>query len=71
VRERRFAVYPIRTIDEGISLLTGTAHGDRGADGRYPGESVNGRVERRIAAFAELAGRLAALAGAGKEAAHA
>ena len=28
----RFAVYPIRTIDQGIELLTGRAAGERGAD---------------------------------------
>ena len=32
----RFAVYPIRTIDQGIQLLTGLAAGERGRDGRYP-----------------------------------
>jgi lon-related putative ATP-dependent protease len=70
VRERRFSIYPIRTIDEGIGLLTGVESGERGPDGSYPAASVNGRVERRIAAFAELAGRLGAAAGAGKEARH-
>lgn len=57
VRAGQFAVYPIRTIDEGMSLLSGISSGERGADGAYPASSVNGRVESRIAAFAEAAGR--------------
>ena len=49
----RFAVYPVRTIDEGIRLLTGRAAGERGDDGRYPTASVNRLVEDRLAAFAK------------------
>ncbi len=53
-KERKFAVYPIATIDQGIELLTGVRAGARGADGRYPAESINGRVERRLIHFAEM-----------------
>jgi lon-related putative ATP-dependent protease len=49
----RFAVYPIRTIDEGIQLLTGHAAGERGKDGKYPEDSVNRLVEERLATFAK------------------
>ncbi len=49
----RFAVYPVRTIDEGIQLLTGREAGERGGDGRYPAGSVNRLVEDRLAAFAK------------------
>ena len=50
----QFAVYPIATIDEGITLLTGLAAGDRGADTNYPPGSVNRRVEDRLRAFASI-----------------
>jgi predicted ATP-dependent protease len=50
----RFAVYPIATIDEGISLLTGVPAGIRGADGCYPVDSINRRVENRLRAFANV-----------------
>jgi lon-related putative ATP-dependent protease len=50
----RFAVYPVRTINEGIALLTGLAAGERGADGAYPADSVNRRVEDRLRAFASI-----------------
>jgi len=48
VRDGRFHVYPIATIDEGIELLTGVEAGQLAADGTYPQESVNGRVARRL-----------------------
>jgi lon-related putative ATP-dependent protease len=53
--EGRFGVFPVRTIDEGIELLTGLPAGERGADGRFPEGSVNARVEARLLAFAKAA----------------
>jgi predicted ATP-dependent protease len=50
----RFAVYPVATINEGISLLTGVAAGERGADGAYPPGSLNRRVEDRLRSFASI-----------------
>ncbi len=49
----QFAIWPIRNIDQGITLLTGCDAGERGADGAYPEGSVNGRVEARLAQFAK------------------
>ena len=49
----RFAIYPVRTIDEGIWLLTGRQPGERGSDGRYPQDSANRLVEDRLTAFAK------------------
>jgi predicted ATP-dependent protease len=50
----RFAVYPVRTIDAGIALLTGRPAGVRGADGAYPEGSLNRAVEDRLKAFAAV-----------------
>jgi predicted ATP-dependent protease len=50
----RFAVYPVATINEGIALLSGLTAGERGADGAYPPDSVNRRVEDRLRAFASI-----------------
>jgi lon-related putative ATP-dependent protease len=50
----RFAVYPIATIDEGISLLTGLDAGMREADGGYSAGSLNAKVEDRLRAFASI-----------------
>jgi Lon-like ATP-dependent protease len=43
----------VRTIDEGIELLTGVLAGERGPDGAYPVEAVNGRVDRKLRELAE------------------
>jgi len=55
VREGRFHVYPIRTIDEGIALLTGVPAGEAGPDGSYPEGTVNCLVQKRLREFAEQA----------------
>lgn len=55
VRDGRFAIYAVKTIDEAISVLTGVEAGAKGTDGRYGAETVNGRVEARLRAFAERA----------------
>jgi Lon-like ATP-dependent protease len=48
VREGRFRVWAIDTISEGVELLMGTAAGARGSDGRFPEDTVFGKVERRL-----------------------
>ncbi|MGD9536255.1 MAG: Lon protease family protein [Alphaproteobacteria bacterium] len=50
----KFAVYPVSTIDQGIELLTGVPAGVRDESGKYPPDSINGRVEQRLIAFAEM-----------------
>jgi Lon-like ATP-dependent protease len=40
-------------VDEGIEILTGVPAGERGPDGTYPPDSVNGKVDRRLHALAE------------------
>jgi len=50
----RFAVYPVSTINEGIALLTGRPAGARDADGNYPFDSINRRIEERLRAFANI-----------------
>jgi predicted ATP-dependent protease len=60
VAEGRFHIYPVETIDEGVELLTGQPAGARGADGRFPDNSLNRRVEDRLIAFAEARRRYGA-----------
>ena len=57
VAQGQFHLWPVRTIDEGIELLTGVQAGERGPDGAYPSDTVNGRVDRRLR---ELADRMQA-----------
>jgi lon-related putative ATP-dependent protease len=63
VKKGSFHIYAVRTIDEGIELLTGIEAGERDADGNFPPDSVNGLVEHRLSqmteaqiAFAKAAG---------------
>jgi len=51
VRRKKFFVYAIRTVDEGIELLTGIAAGERKADGSFPTGSVHDRVDKKLAEF--------------------
>lgn len=52
VREGKFHIYPVETIDQGIELLTGLEAGELDQSGKYPEDSVNGKV---CAVLAEMA----------------
>ena len=53
VKDRKFHVYPVRTIDEGIEILTGVKAGARRPDGTFEEGTVNNRVDRRVKEMAE------------------
>jgi lon-related putative ATP-dependent protease len=53
VEEGRFHVYAVRTIDEGIEILTGVPAGERQEDGSYQEDTVHGRVLSRLREIAE------------------
>jgi lon-related putative ATP-dependent protease len=53
VADGKFHIYPVRSIDEGIQILTGAPAGELGCDGVYPPDSVNGRVDRQLRDLAE------------------
>jgi predicted ATP-dependent protease len=55
VRNGKFHIYPVTSIDEGIELLTGMPAGERGDDGLFPEGTVNRQVEIRLITLAELA----------------
>jgi lon-related putative ATP-dependent protease len=44
----KFHIYPIRTVEEGMEVLTGIEAGERLADGSYPEGTVNCMVEKRL-----------------------
>ncbi len=58
VRQGRFHIYPVSTIDEGIEILTGVNAGQLKKDGSYDPSTVNYRVNKRLA---EMTQRMAAL----------
>jgi predicted ATP-dependent protease len=53
VSQGKFHIYAVSSVNEGIEVLTGVAAGDRDSNGHYPEDSVNGRVERKLARYAE------------------
>ncbi len=61
VRRRKFHVYPVGTIPEGIEILTGVAAGARGEEGRYPDRTIFGLADARLTRFNDLVRRHAGL----------
>ena len=54
VEKGEFHVYAVKSIDDGIEVLTGVPAGKPGARGRYPKKSVNGLVSERLRQMAEV-----------------
>jgi len=48
VRDGKFHIYTVATIDEGIALLTGKEAGEKKKDGSYPEGTVNWAVQQKI-----------------------
>jgi predicted ATP-dependent protease len=53
IRQGKFHLWPVRTIDEGIEVLTGVKGGERLPDGTFEPDTVNARVDQRLRAMAE------------------
>ena len=53
VKEGKFRIYPIKTIDQGIEILTGVKAGERKEDGTFEEGSVNYLVDKQLKAYAE------------------
>ncbi len=53
IREGKFHIWPVRTIDEGIEVLTGVKGGEHTPDGSFEPDSVNARVDQRLRQMAE------------------
>jgi predicted ATP-dependent protease len=48
VRKRKFHVYQVATIEEGIEILTGTPAGQADPDGSFPQGSVYGAAQQKL-----------------------
>jgi predicted ATP-dependent protease len=53
VKAGKFNIYSVKTIDEGIEVLTGTKAGDHRADGTYDEGTVNYLVDKQLREMAE------------------
>jgi len=49
-----FSIYGVNRIEEALELLTGIPAGERDPDGRYPDDSLYGRVAKRLAEMARI-----------------
>jgi len=52
-RAGRFSVSTVASVDDALAALTGMPAGERDAEGHFPADSVNGRVEARLLSYAQ------------------
>jgi hypothetical protein len=64
VKGGKFRIYPIRTIDQGIEILTGMEAGERLEDGKFKEGTVNGLVDKKLR---ELGMKIKEFEGGGEE----
>jgi len=53
VKQGKFRIYPVKTIDQGIEILTGVKAGERKEDGTFEEGSVNYLVDKQLRQYAE------------------
>lgn len=58
IRRKKFHIWSVKTIDEGIELLTGIPAGKRRSDGTYPDDSVHGRAMAKLKRWIEKSAAL-------------
>ncbi len=68
VREGKFHIYSVSTIDEGIEVLTGMKAGGKKKDGTYTKGSINDRVSKKLKKMATKLKRFSTAADRKKEA---
>ncbi|GAE89822.1 Lon protease family protein [Acetivibrio straminisolvens] len=61
VKEGKFHIYAVKTIDEGIEILTGKSAGEKREDGTYPEGTINYLVYEKLKKYART------VAGFGKD----
>ena len=55
VKDGMFHIYPVKTIDEGIEILTGVPAGKKNKNNAYPAGTVNYLVNEKLKKYAEAA----------------
>jgi predicted ATP-dependent protease len=53
VKKGRFHIYPVKTIDQGIEIMTGKKAGEGNAGGVYPKGTINYLVDKKLKDLAE------------------
>lgn len=54
VKNGKFHIYAISTIDEGIEILTGVPAGKKDANGKFPAGSINYLVQEKLKKYASV-----------------
>lgn len=57
VRKSKFHIYAVRTIDEGIEILTGVPAGKKDKNGKFPLGTINCLVQEKLKKFARQASK--------------
>jgi ATP-dependent Lon protease len=52
IKEEKFHLYPVKTIDQGIEILTGVKAGKIKKDGTFEKDTVNYLVDKKLTKFA-------------------
>ncbi len=55
VKKGKFHIYAIKTINEGIEILTGVPAGEKGKDGKFPYGTVNYLVSEKLRKYSKQA----------------
>jgi len=58
VRQRKFHVFRVASVEEGIEILTGVPAGAADAEGNYPSKTVFGEIQSKLRLYFERAHRL-------------
>jgi lon-related putative ATP-dependent protease len=53
VKDKRFTIWAVETVDQGIEILTGTKAGTRNKDGSYTKNSINALADEKLRTLAE------------------
>ncbi|MCR5761241.1 MAG: AAA family ATPase [Sphaerochaetaceae bacterium] len=54
IEERKFHIYPVSTVDQGMEILTLRPSGERSVKGTFPADTVNRIIEDRLRKLYEL-----------------
>jgi lon-related putative ATP-dependent protease len=60
VRDGRFHIWSVETIDQGIEILTGVPAGEKQPDGSFPEGTINALVDKKLLEFVENAKKFSA-----------
>ena len=58
VKKKKFNIWTVSTVDEGIEILTGKKAGEKDKKGKYPKGTINYLVKKKLREYSEKFGRI-------------